>query len=622
MILGWISGRGALGAAAWAALSLVVWYAGDALTLAGGRPLEQPTHRVATIAAIAIAWLIWEMLRVRRLARENARLLDGLIGDSIGVDSSARAAHEAAVLQKRFEDAMQTLRRARFRSGAGEPVTVRELPWYMFIGAPGSGKTTALLNAGLRFPLGETGAERTLQGVGGTRNCDWLFTDEAVLLDTAGRYTTQESDKQADAAAWLAFLELLKRYRPQRPLNGAVVTLSISDLVHWSDEELARYAAHVRERVWELYTRLGVRLPIYLLVTKADLLAGFSEFFSDLDTTGRGQVWGTTFEFAEPGIEPRVLRERLEQELASLESRIYDLLPGRLQADRDLQRRAAIYRFPQQFKGTTPLVVSFVDAAFGAAWGGEPPLLRGVYFTSGTQEGSPIDRVMATLARSFNLERKVQPPVLGTGKSYFLKRLLREVIFSEAGVAGTEQALERRARFARAMAYAAMALVTVALAAVWSASYFANRALVAAAAERTGALERAVAALPAIRDGDEAKLVALLNELRGLRATEGGAATATWALHAGFYQGDKLAAQADRAYRKALQESLLEHLAASLEQAARGGDRQVLEGLRALRQSGRRDAHAVEEAALRVWRLPQATQADLLVHLRAGLSET
>src|SRR5205814_4955813 len=254
---------------------------------------------------------------------------------------------------------------------------------------------------------------------------------------------------------------------------------------------------------------------------------------------------------------PRILRERLEQELASLESRLYDLLPGRLQADRDLQRRAAIYRFPQQFKGTTPLIVSFVDAAFGAAWGGEPPLLRGVYFTSGTQEGSPIDRVMATLARSFNLERKVQPPVLGSGKSYFLKRLLREVIFAEAGVAGSERALERRARHARAMAYATMAFATIALAAVWTASYLANRAFVAAAAQRTDALERAVAALPVIRDGDEARLIALLNDLRALRASESGGAPAPWTLRAGFYQGDKLAAQADRAYRKALQESLL-----------------------------------------------------------------
>ena len=72
----------------------------------------------------------------------------------------------------------------------------------MFIGSPGAGKTTALLNAGLKFPLEDSGKGATgIRGVGGTRNCDWWFTDEAVLIDTAGRYTTQDSDQQRDRAA-------------------------------------------------------------------------------------------------------------------------------------------------------------------------------------------------------------------------------------------------------------------------------------------------------------------------------------------------------------------------------------------------------------------------------------
>src|SRR4029450_10959510 len=96
------------------------------------------------------------------------------------------------------------------------------------------------------------------------------FRDGAVLLDPAGRYTTQESDKQADAAAWLGFLDLLKRHRPRQPLNGVIVTLSVSDLVHWNAEEMARYAAHVRARVTELYARLGVRLPAHVLGTKTE----------------------------------------------------------------------------------------------------------------------------------------------------------------------------------------------------------------------------------------------------------------------------------------------------------------------------------------------------------------
>jgi len=493
----WLTGRWAVGGAAWAALSLAVWFAGDAL-----QPLEGPFERFALIVAVGLAWLTWELWRVRRTLEENERLLQGLVGGIAEQDSAERAAHEISVLRKRFEEALATLRRARFRGADGERRTVSELPWYMFIGAPGSGKTTALLNAGLRFPLGDPRAGNTFQGVGGTRNCDWWFTEQAVLLDTAGRYTTQGSDRDADSAAWLGFLDLLKRHRSRQPLNGVIVTLSVADLVHWNDEELARYAAHVRERIGELYTRLGVRLPVYLLVTKTDLLAGFNEFFAELDAEGRSQVWGATFDLTEVPHASRALVERFAAEFGRLEGRLYAALPARLHEERDLQRRAAIYRFPQQFRVTRPLVASFLDAAFCAGWSGEPPpLVRGVYFASGTQEGSPIDRVLGTLARSFNLERKVQPPSLGSGKSFFLKRLLRDVVFAEAGVAGIDLRQENARRRARVAAFAAMAVATAGLGAAWTASYIGNQRLIADAQARASAAKQELESLAAIRAG-------------------------------------------------------------------------------------------------------------------------
>src|SRR2546423_638105 len=423
--------RWLVSAAAWLAFSVAVWFVGDMLPA-----LEGAGARVALIVVVGIALLAWEIYRARKAAQENAELLAGLVGGSMDADSAERAAAELQTLRKRFQDALGVLKNARFRTPEGERRTVAELPWYMFIGAPGSGKTTALLNAGLRFPLGDPRAgEAALQGVGGTRNCDWWFTEQAVLVDTAGRYTTQESDRQADAAAWLGFLDLPKRQRPRPPLTGAIVTLSIADLVHWNEEELSRYARHVRERVGELYARLGVRLPVYLMLTKTDLLAGFNEFFSVLDASERAQVWGTTFDARE---QARGAAERFKEEFAGLERRLYAFLPRRLQETRDLQRRAAVYRFPQQFRAAGPLITRFLDTTFGGAAAGESPMLRGVYFTSGTQEGSPIDRVLATLARSFNLERKVQPPAGGAAKSYFLKRLLQQVVFAESGLAGLD----------------------------------------------------------------------------------------------------------------------------------------------------------------------------------------
>ncbi len=616
MSAGWLGGRWAVGAAAWAAFSAAIWLAGDTLVLGGMRPLDGEVERLTLIAALAAAWLGWELWRARKSLRANERLLEGLAGGTAGEDSAERAEHELSVLRERFEDALAVLRKARFRGAGGERRTVAELPWYMFIGAPGSGKTTALLNAGLRFPLGDPRAERALQGVGGTRNCDWWFTDEAVLLDTAGRYTTQESDHQADSAAWLGFLELLKQFRPRQPLNGVIVTLSVADLAHWTEDEVARYAAHVRERVWELYTRLGVRLPVYVMVTKADLLAGFNEFFAEFDAERRAQVWGTTFDASELPSEARPVAARFNQEFAHLERRLYALLPGRLQEERDLQRRAAIYRFPQQFRSGGPRAASFLDAAFGGGWAGEPPLLRGVYFASGTQEGSPIDRVLGTLARSFNLERKVQPPNIGSGKSFFLRRLLREVIFGEAGLAGIAPGEERRRTLAGTAAYAAIGALGVALALAWTASFLGNRGLVAAAGENAAAAKRELDSLSAIRAGDEARLVTLLNRLRELRQVD-----SSWSLHWGLYQGEKLAAQAERAYRNMLHETLLPHLADALETKLRAApSREAFEGYVAL-YDAMRDSGPLERAAAALWQLPKKAQGELEAHLRAALAD-
>ena len=114
------------------------------------------------------------------------------------------SAEEVALLTERLKEALHALKRARIGgSKLGSRLAGRssrylyQLPWYMFIGPPGAGKTTALVNCGLNFPLADTHGPQAVHGVGGTRNCDWWFTDQAVLIDTAGRYTTQDSDTRS-----------------------------------------------------------------------------------------------------------------------------------------------------------------------------------------------------------------------------------------------------------------------------------------------------------------------------------------------------------------------------------------------------------------------------------------
>ena len=561
--------RWLLGGLALLAFSIVAWSVGDLVVLGGLRPLETLAGRAVLIAIAAFAWIGWELWRARQARLENERLLAVLAGggDAGPADSATRAAREIEILRARFEEAAAILRNTRFKGPDGENRYVHELPWYVFIGAPGSGKTTALVNAGLNFPLKAVGGDPALAGVGGTRNCDWWFTDEAVLLDTAGRYTTQESDLEADATAWQGFLGLVKRFRPRRPLNGALVTLSVSDLMLWSEEERKRYAWHVRARVAELYERLGVRFPVYLLVTKADLLAGFMEFFGELDADARKRVWGVSFPLPGDAVVTGTPGQRFADEFAGLERRLHAEMLLRLQGERDLQRRAAAYRFPQEFHGIGPLVEQFLDAAFIGVQGAPEPLLRGVYFTSGTQEGNPIDRVLGTLARSFKLERTAgaaqQAVTAGSGKSFFLTRLVREVIFPESGLASSDEGLERRDRRARMLGFAALAALSIGLAALWITSYVGNRQFIAAAQERAAAAKSELDKLGAPRAGDEAQVVRALNALRDLPGGYRERQRGSGAPGFGLSQVEKVGAQAMRAYRNALRDALVPRLAAS-----------------------------------------------------------
>ena len=136
-----------------------------------------------------------------------------------------------------------------------------------------------------------------MRGVGGTRNCDWWFTDEAVFLDTAGRYTTQDSDATSDSEGWKEFLALLAKYRKRRPVNGIVLTISAQDLLTQGDAGREAHVEAARRRLTEFTRELHIQLPVYVMVTKCDMVAGFTEYFDDLTQEDRAQVWGVTFPY-------------------------------------------------------------------------------------------------------------------------------------------------------------------------------------------------------------------------------------------------------------------------------------------------------------------------------------
>ena len=172
-------------------ISLVIWFAGPYVAFADYAPLESTTARLIAIALVVVFWGLRAVLRELKAARAGNMLVKNVIRQE---DPAAeRASVDARQLQQRFAEAVEALQKSR-----ASRTNLYELPWYIIIGPPGAGKTTAIVNSGLNFPLAQKFGKEALRGVGGTRNCDWWFTDQAILLDTAGRYTTQDSDQARD----------------------------------------------------------------------------------------------------------------------------------------------------------------------------------------------------------------------------------------------------------------------------------------------------------------------------------------------------------------------------------------------------------------------------------------
>ncbi|HEX6016607.1 MAG TPA: type VI secretion system membrane subunit TssM, partial [Burkholderiaceae bacterium] len=559
------------------AAGALVWFVGPLLQLGGVAPLAGERARALAIAAVLALFALHALGRALAAARRNRRLLDGLQPAAARPgDTAAPGAPEVAVIGQRFTQALQVLRSRQLgpRSAWGwlrRRPYVYQLPWYIVIGAPGAGKTTTIVNSGLQFPLAAELGPKALRGAGGTRNCDWWFTADAVLIDTAGRYTTQDSYREADRAAWLGFLQLLLKHRPRQPINGVILTLSATDLLQPDADRRRVLAREMRERIAELHAQLGIRFPIYVMVTKCDLLAGFMEFFADFDKDERAQVWGTTLALdaakraakaKAPEVDAAARLARLSAEMVTLEKSLHDCLIARLHDERDRDRRAALFGFPQQWRLLRDALAEMLRLTFEPG-SGAAPMLRGVYFTSATQEGSPMDRALGALSRALGLAHRVLPPLRPSGRSYFVTRLLREVVLGEAGLAGTNRRWERQRAWLHGAVVIASALVTVgALGWAWH-QYGRSSQWLATAAPAVLRLQAQASAAKA-SPTELAAMVPLLDGLWSLAGDGDARSGRRWSL--GLDQATNLALAAHDAYHHVLREALVPRLARRLQQ--------------------------------------------------------
>ncbi|MCD9087059.1 type VI secretion system membrane subunit TssM [Stenotrophomonas sp. SY1] len=520
---------------------------------------EAEAREIGTWAAIALAALlllaliIWSIKRL--LARRAARKVEALVqGEADRAVANAQPAQRAdtEALRQRMLEAVKQIKSSRMGMLKGN-AALYELPWYVIIGNPAAGKSSAILNSGLQFPF-EDNRSNVVQGIGGTRNCDWYFTTNGIVLDTAGRYSVSSEDRME----WLTFLGLLKKNRPRAPINGVIIAASIAELSGGKPEFAMELAKNLRQRVQEITEQLEVFAPVYVLFTKADLIAGFSEFFRNLDPGEREHVWGATLPFD---------AHQQTDALAAFDAHFDDLAEGmkemsltHMAMQRGREVSPGLLSLPLEFVGIKPALRTFIATLFEDNPYQFKPVFRGFYFSSALQEGRSVHHASERVGRQFGLQRGSNEDIAPTGQTaFFLKDLFRKVIFADRELV-RQYSSPHQNRLRYGVFLGAVGVLALALG-MWTWSYTTNAQLVENA---TKDLQQAVQ-VQKDRLDLKSRIDALLllqdrmEQLDRYRK-EGGITTSL-----GLYQGDAIREKLLREYNHGMQQVMLAPTVSNLE---------------------------------------------------------
>ncbi len=393
-------------------------------------------------------YMLWQRRKARREREQFTSAVEAQTAAAPKVISDPTQRANLDRVRQKFQTGLQ-----EFKSRGKD---LYKLPWYVIIGESGSGKSEAIRHSSIDFP---PGMQDELQGSGGTVNMDWWFTNESIILDTAGSMVFNDA-KPGETPEWKEFLRLLKRTRPDCPINGLFLVLSVDSLIRDAADTISSKASRLAQQLDLIQRTLDVRFPVYLLVTKCDLLTGFREFFDVNDPDFQYQMFGwSNPDPLDSGFRPELVEQHLRDLATRLRRRRLALIretsaAGRLGGDtqqffsatyqlgkgpssptRRLDEVDSMFAFPESVLRLAPRLRRYLETIFIAGeWSAKPVFLRGIYFTSSMREGQALDEAIAQ-ATGLSLDQLPgERSLWEKNRAFFLRDLFKDKVFREAGL--------------------------------------------------------------------------------------------------------------------------------------------------------------------------------------------
>ena len=409
-------------------LILFVWLAGPYIAIADTVVLESVVARLIATVILVFCWGLFVVLYYGK--RRKMELADPEKAQEFQEKevSKSQFSEEVDHIKDRFKAAIKIVTKHNFYGPSSR--SRYALPWYLLLGTANCGKTSLLLNSGLKFPLNEQ-ADRHLYKLKPTERCEILYGNEAVFIDTPGAYSEAHADSTPNRL-WTKLLRRMFRVRPARPLNGIIVCVSIRDIIDTDTARREHLARTIRARLSDVLKQLKSYVPVYLIFTKCDAVPGFAQFFAHLQRHEREQVFGC---LAKGDVmEAGAIRVELKDLMQTLNSQII----SKIHQERDLQSRGEMFQFPQELASLGARLEDFIAETFGPSRYHRPVMFRGFFFTSALSAHDIL--TSAIPGGELQYQTGFQPSMGNEmAKGFFATNLLQKLIIPEARLAGEDK---------------------------------------------------------------------------------------------------------------------------------------------------------------------------------------
>lgn len=552
-------------------LCVIIWYWGPAFKYLEYAPFRPIANRIIAIGVLVVLWGINNYFLARAAIRKKPKAM-------VENELKPRDPIEEliTILQLSFRSTMKIIK-DKWTGKDHSNRTLYAMPWYIILGPSQSGKTSLVLQSELSFPLAHELKESHVNKTIAQELPQYWVTRESVLFDIPGTWLNMKKPisvdlfdddefdpnipviktpaKEGRRKLWNAFTDLLNDVRSRRPINGVIITYSILDLIRMSNEQRANEAMNIHARLVEIAEKLGTRFTVNIVLTKLDKLSGFKEYFSKLSKLERQEPFGFSFPIYSE-IDADKWAIDFEKKFSAFIDVANNDIIDRVDSCHETEIRKSMYTFLREFTATGQIVCDFFKKALLSDRFSTPPLVRGIYYVSTTQEGAPFNALLTKISNDYHMVPPVTPAYSGNPTPYFNGKLFTDVIFKEAGLAGDNHKVERHKRLVLRSSILASVLILLGF------GFLLNETMEDNTTRAENVLSKSKAFIDLPRDvqisGSEAQFLPALDAISSANNEyPGWEDKSDIRRYTALYQGRRVGPEVRKAYEKLLQERFL-----------------------------------------------------------------